>query len=937
MAQAAGFSFNTDTVAGSKVRDLAGYFLDGTIVGSAAITTGKSGYGNALNCTGGALQIPVLSGTYPIDTSGGLTLSAWVKLNTTTAAARCIVSLISNSGATRDAGLYASNASGNVELKLEGATHTTTTSIRDGNWHHVMAVVDRVFGPGAETVRIVVDGTQVLNATGLTTGFGYTGNVTVEVGRNGVGATEVLDGIVDDFRWWNDPVSSASWAAVMGAEQEDLQYAIYPFDDATADDYSIYNRDLTKAASASFATGLYGKALTSASAAAGATAAVNFGNLDRLAITGWIRLDVAPSGSASPIMAIANTGATNVFRAVVNTDRTITCTWVTIYGTFSVTSTGALTVGVWSRFHFNMNPTYVGVRLNSNTQQTTSTGNSDPHLTPTVNDLKTLYVGGDAAAGGQVSYDYLTFTRNFIDLPANSYWAGPPVVAATKPANLARGIYEANENTGTTVADGSGNGNGLTLTAAGSWITGVQGSAVGSNGTGPGAQKASGLTWSAAPAGWAFSGWFKCRSGSSGARIFVLRNGTSEVAHVFYLSGAFQLRLYDATGNTGILSPNGSAVTAETWTHLAASCNGSTVQFFKNGVRYGSVDYTRGALLQPNQLYVGGDQPDGSVADFDSLTLFDTPLSSANVAWLYANPGLFTPTTQVTSSRATTWNTRALITAARSAIWDTRAVVTSARPTTWDVRTVVTATRATTWSVKARVTSARATSWRVLESVTKAASTTWDVLAAVTVNRAAVWDTLKQVTANRVAAWDTREAVTANRPTLWRTLARVTATRSTTWNVDAPVGQVTSVRSTTWVTKSTVAATRSTLWRVRARVTSTRSTTWDVDEATGQVTSTRTTSWTTKASVTSTRTAGWRVAAKVTAARATAWDVLASVTRTRATTWRVLKAITTTRTATWNVDGPAAQIPPGLTATNAPGNDLTASNTPESQLEVSHV
>lgn len=639
MAQSAGYSFNSDTVVGTRVRDLAGYFLDGTIVGSAAITTGKSGYGNALNCTGGALQIPVAADTYPINTSGGLTVAAWVKLNTTTSAARCIASGISNSGASRDWALYASNASGNVEFKLEGATHSTTTSIRDLADHHVMVVVDRVFGPGAESVRIVVDGVQVYSATGLTTGFSYTGGVTVEVGRNGLGAIEVLDGIVDDFRWWNDPVSTASWPSVLAAEQTDLQYAIYPFDEGTAADSSVYSRHLAKDASATYAAGLYGRALVGATAAAAAAGTVNFGNLDRLAITGWIRLDTAPVGSSAPIMAIANTSATNVMRAVVNTDRTITCTWVTIYGTFSVTSTGALTVGVWSRFHLNMNPTYVGIRLSSNTQQTTSTGNSDPHLTATVNDLKTLYVGGDAAAGAAVSFDYLTFTRNFVDQPANSYWAGPPIIAATRPANVFRGIYEANENTGSTVADASGSGNGLTLTAAGSWITGVQGSAVGSTGTGPGAHKTSGLTWSSAPAGWAFSGWFRCRSGSSGARILVLRNASSEVAHVFYLSNAFQLRLYDATGNTGILSPNGSAVTAETWTHLAASCNGSTVQFFKNGVRFGSVDYTRSALLQPNQLYVGGDQPDGSVADFDSLALFDTPLSSANVAWLYANPG----------------------------------------------------------------------------------------------------------------------------------------------------------------------------------------------------------------------------------------------------------------------------------------------------------
>ena len=92
MAQAAGYSFNSDTVSGSKVRDLAGYFLDGEIVGSATITTGPSGYGHALDCTGGALHVVVEDGIYPVNTDGGITVAAWVQLNSNTAAARCIAS-----------------------------------------------------------------------------------------------------------------------------------------------------------------------------------------------------------------------------------------------------------------------------------------------------------------------------------------------------------------------------------------------------------------------------------------------------------------------------------------------------------------------------------------------------------------------------------------------------------------------------------------------------------------------------------------------------------------------------------------------------------------------------------------------------------------------------------------------------------------------------
>ncbi|HEY3559656.1 MAG TPA: LamG-like jellyroll fold domain-containing protein [Kribbella sp.] len=660
MAQAAGYSFNSDTVSGTTVRDLAGYFLNGTIVGSAAIVTSKTDYGNALHCTGGALQVKVAADTYPVDTSGGLSVGAWVKLDDTTAAARCIASG-KDATALRWA-LYASNAAGNVEANIMGTTYASSTSIRDGNWHHVMLVVSRLFGPGAETVRVVVDGTIVLSSSSLTTNLGYpSGSIVIEAGRNATTQAQPLNGLLDDFRWWNDPVDDASFSTVRDNEQGDLQYAIYPFDDGTGDDFSIYNRDLTLAGSASFVAGLYGNALKSGAVAAGGVASVAFGDLDRLAITGWMRLDVAPVGSAVPIMTIRDSGGNIVFQAVVNTDRTVTCTWVTIYGTFSVSSTTTLTVDAWSRYHFNMNPTYVGIRIGTTAQVTFSTGHSTPHLTPTVLDLHTLYVGGDAATGGQVSFDYVTCTRNFINVPSEGYWTGPPIPTATRPANVARGIYEFNENTGAVADDKSTFNNDLTLTANGGWTPGVQGSALSNSGSAAAGARSTTIAWSATPAGWAFAGWFKCRASSSGARIIAMRAGAQEVAHVFYLSGAFQLRLYGSGGNTGILIPStypsDAHFPAETLTHLAGVCNGETVQFYINGVHIGSTTYSAGQLFAPTELNVGGDPSDGSnqeVADVvDSLQFFDTPISGSNVAWLYANPGaLAIPPQNVTLNQA---------------------------------------------------------------------------------------------------------------------------------------------------------------------------------------------------------------------------------------------------------------------------------------------
>lgn len=634
MAQAAGYNFNPESVSGDMVRDLAGYGLHGRILGSAALVAAK--YGDGLNCTGGAMRIVAADDTYPVNTDGGISFAGWVRLNDTTAAARCLVSVMSDGDL--DVALYASNSAGNVEAWIEGTTYATTTSIRDGAPHHLMLVVDRTSGPGAETVKIVVDGTAVLSENALTTDLDYTGGVTVEVGRNVLEENEPLHGVVDDFRWWNDPIESSYWATVVEQEQVDLQLAIYPFDNE-ATDRGRYGRHLTPARSAAYTYGMYGRALVSTAAAAAASGTVNLPDCDRLAITGWVRLDATPS-SAAPILAIDDAAANSRVRVVVNPNRTVTATWVTIaYGTKSVTSSSALVVGRFTPIHVSMNPTYVGIRVGSTAQDTTSTGNSFPHLTPTVDGLKVLHVGGDKLVGGQVTWDYLTLTRNFLNEVADLYWAGPPTAYPARPLNIARAVFDFNENSGSTTADKSPAANSLALTPSGWWTNGVHGSALASNGTGGGAWGP--IDWPANPKGWAFSAWVRCREEPSGARFLVLRNDNDEVAHAGRLWGNLWTRLYGADGNTGAVSITSAPIPAETWTHVAASCNGYRTQFFLNGRRVTALAYDVGALRVPTQLVIGGDDPDDSVADIDCLRLFDTPVSPAAITWMYQNPGQF--------------------------------------------------------------------------------------------------------------------------------------------------------------------------------------------------------------------------------------------------------------------------------------------------------
>lgn len=161
-----------------------------------------------------------------------------------------------------------------------------------------------------------------------------------------------------------------------------------------------------------------------------------------------------------------------------------------------------------------------------------------------------------------------------------------------------------------------------------------------------------------------------------------------------------------------------------------------------------------------------------------------------------------TALTQVTATRATTWNVIGRITATRATTWDVLTPAAASRATTWDVLTpvtpatratswraqaAVTATRATTWNVIAlgQVSASRATTWDVLTPITGARATTWDVLASTTGARATTWDVLARLTAaTRASSWDVLTPVTpATRATSWRALTRATATRATTWAV----------------------------------------------------------------------------------------------------------------------------------------------------------
>ncbi|RME17533.1 MAG: hypothetical protein D6797_02330, partial [Bdellovibrio sp.] len=175
--------FEKATISGSKVNDLSSFGNDATISGSVSLANngGRDGLG-ALNFSGGYLVVPHSSS---VDMLGRhTTFSLWIKTTDTSA------TLLRKSHSTYPDSYSLSIVGGKAVFSINTgdggpygtATATSTTTVSDGNWHHIAAV-----RTGLHTVSIYVDGvkeasgsmsshwTQVNTNSALTIGEGYNG------------------------------------------------------------------------------------------------------------------------------------------------------------------------------------------------------------------------------------------------------------------------------------------------------------------------------------------------------------------------------------------------------------------------------------------------------------------------------------------------------------------------------------------------------------------------------------------------------------------------------------------------------------------------------------------------------------------------------------------------------------------------------------------
>ena len=254
---------------------------------------------------------------------------------------------------------------------------------------------------------------------------------------------------------------------------------------------------------------------------------------------------------------------------------------------------------------------------------------------------KVQFYNGAALLGEAVSSPYnftwSNVTKGSFSLVARVVYGAGSTLDST-PVNISVGTpnslvaaYSFDEGTGATVTDASGNGNTGAISGA-TWSTGKYGNALTFNGT----TALVTIPDSAAldlSTGMTLEAWVNPTVVSSAWRDVIYKG--DEYYFLEATSTQGQVPCAGGTlGNTGIQATYGTAaLVPNTWTHLAATYDGTTLRLYVNGVQVSSAAVTGNIPTSAYPLQIGGDNLHGQffAGQIDDVRVYNVARTPAQI------------------------------------------------------------------------------------------------------------------------------------------------------------------------------------------------------------------------------------------------------------------------------------------------------------------